>query len=95
MKKFYASGRVVVLCRAKSSGEIRRKFYDFSRNVYADDVDKAFEVLEEALRKKHVRNTAYYDVVDFAVLQFDIYRLENEGYDWAAHRRMGMSVEEA
>lgn len=92
MNKYYAIGKVVAMQRGKGSGELRRKFYDFARNIYAENDERAFEVLKEALEKKHFRNTRYYDVVDFAVLQYDIYKCVREGYDWDAHRRTGMGA---
>lgn len=92
MYKYYAIGKVVVMQRSKENGEVKRKFYDFGRNIYAEDVDKAFDVLKGLMEKKHFRNTKFYDVVDFAVLQYDIYKLEREGYDWEAHKRVGMGA---
>ena len=92
MYKYYAIGKVVVLQRPKDGGELRRKFYDFSRNIYAEDDEKVLDVLNEVMKKKHFRNTKYYDVVDFAVLQYDIYKCVKEGYDWDAHWRTGMGA---
>ena len=91
-RKYSVIGKVVEKL-VSINGYERIVFHDFNRIDYAPDVESVIEVVTEKLKKKY-SGGRFYEVVDFAVLQIDVYELKCERYDWDAHRRFNLEYKE-
>lgn len=92
--KFCAKGKVLNVQKSKGNGSVRNVFHDFDRIVYADSWQDVKEMVEEQTKSKYGRDTRYYEVISCDVLSLDVFKLEYEGYNWDAHRRAELEVNE-